>query len=71
MAGKGSVVQLGGKREIKVVVRVAAVTNRGLGKGVQRGIFRSNLFYRLNVIPSSLQLLRVQPRDICALTLHF
>ena len=68
---EGTVVRLGGKREIKVVVRVVAATNRDLEQDVQRGIFRRDLFYRLNVIPIRLPSLRERPQDIRALALHF
>ena len=63
--------RLGGKREIKVAVRVVAATNRDLEQDVQRGIFRRDLFYRLNVIPIRLPSLRERPQDIRALALHF
>ena len=68
---EGTVVRLGGKREIKVVVRVVAATNRDLEQDVQRGIFRRDLFYRLNVIPIRLPSLRERTQDIRALALHF
>lgn len=68
---EGTVVRLGGKREIKVTVRVVAATNRDLEQDVQRGIFRRDLFYRLNVIPIRLPSLRERPQDIRALALHF
>ena len=44
-----TIVRLGNKREVKVAMRVVAATNRDLEQDVQRGIFRRNLFYRLNV----------------------
>ena len=68
---EGTVVRLGGKREIKVVVRVVAATNRDLEQDVQRGIFRRDLFYRLHVIPIRLPSLRERPQDIRALALQF
>ena len=68
---EGTVVRLGGKREIKVTVRVVAATNRDLAQDVQRGSFRRDLFYRLNVIPIRLPSLRERPEDIRALALHF
>ncbi len=68
---EGTVVRLGGKREVKVAVRVVAATNRDLEQDVQRGIFRRDLFYRLNVIPIRLPSLRERPQDIRALALHF
>ena len=68
---EGTVVRLGGKREIKVAVRVVAATNRDLELDVQQGLFRRDLFYRLNVIPIRLPSLRERPQDIRALALHF
>ena len=68
---EGTVVRLGGKREIKVTVRVVAATNRDLALDVQQGRFRRDLFYRLNVIPIRLPSLRERPQDIRALALHF
>jgi Nif-specific regulatory protein len=68
---EGTVVRLGGKREIKVAVRVVAATNRDLEQDVQQGLFRRDLFYRLNVIPIRLPSLRERPQDIRALALHF
>ena len=68
---EGTIVRLGGKREIKVAVRVVAATNRDLERDVQQGVFRRDLFYRLNVIPIRLPSLRERPQDIRALALHF
>ncbi|MBC7649376.1 MAG: sigma 54-interacting transcriptional regulator [Vitreoscilla sp.] len=68
---EGTVVRLGGKREINVAVRVVAATNRDLELDVQQGLFRRDLFYRLNVIPIRLPSLRERPQDIRALALHF
>ena len=68
---EGTIIRLGGKREIKVAVRVVAATNRDLEQEVQRGTFRRDLFYRLNVIPIRLPSLRERPQDIRALTIHF
>ncbi|MBC7610421.1 MAG: sigma 54-interacting transcriptional regulator [Polaromonas sp.] len=68
---EGTIVRLGGKREIRVTVRVVAATNRDLEQEVQHGAFRRDLFYRLNVIPIRLPSLRERPQDIRALTIHF
>ena len=68
---EGTIVRLGGKRELKVAVRVVAATNRDLAQDVAHGTFRRDLFYRLNVIPIRLPSLRERPQDIRALTIHF
>ncbi len=68
---EGTLVRLGGQREISVQVRVVAATNRDLEQDVQRGAFRRDLFYRLNVIPIRLPSLRERQQDIRPLALHF
>ncbi|MBC7547822.1 MAG: sigma 54-interacting transcriptional regulator [Polaromonas sp.] len=68
---EGTLVRLGGQREISVQVRVVAATNRDLAQEVQRGTFRRDLFYRLNVIPIRLPSLRERQQDIRPLALHF
>jgi Nif-specific regulatory protein len=68
---EGTIVRLGGKREVKVTVRVVAATNRDLAEDVHAGRFRRDLFYRLNVIPIRLPSLRERPQDIRALAIHF
>ena len=68
---EGTIVRLGGKREVRVAVRVVAATNRDLALEVERGAFRRDLFYRLNVIPIRLPSLRERPQDIRALAIHF
>jgi Nif-specific regulatory protein len=68
---EGSVVRLGGKREIKIDVRLVAATNRDLEAEVQQGNFRRDLLYRLNVIPIRLPSLRERREDIRTLALHF
>ncbi|MBI2725629.1 MAG: sigma 54-interacting transcriptional regulator [Polaromonas sp.] len=68
---EGTIVRLGGKREVKVSVRVVAATNRNLETDVQAGSFRRDLFYRLNVIPIRLPSLRERQQDIRALAIHF
>ncbi|MFM9901574.1 MAG: sigma 54-interacting transcriptional regulator [Polaromonas sp.] len=68
---EGTLVRLGGQREISVQVRVVAATNRDLEQAVQRGTFRRDLFYRLNVIPIRLPSLRERQEDIRPLALHF
>jgi len=62
---------VGGHREIEIDVRVIAATNRDLEKEVAEGRFRSDLFYRLNVIRVHLPPLRERPEDIPALAEHF
>jgi Nif-specific regulatory protein len=68
---EGTLVRLGGQREVRVNVRLVAATNRDLTAEVQAGRFRQDLFYRLHVIPIRLPSLRERREDIRALTLHF
>ncbi len=68
---EGTLVRLGGTREVKVNVRLVAATNRDLARDVQAGQFRQDLYYRLNVIPIRLPSLRERREDIRALALHF
>jgi len=63
--------RLGDTRAVKVDIRVIATTNRCLEAMVQEGEFRSDLYYRLNVIPLSLPALRDRPEDILELAHHF
>ena len=68
---EGTLVRLGGQREVKVNVRLVAATNRDLAQEVEAGHFRQDLYYRLNVIPIRLPSLAERREDIRALALHF
>jgi len=68
---EGTIVRLGGKRELPVNVRLVAATNRDLSFEVERGTFRRDLYYRLNVIPIRLPSLAERREDIRPLALHF
>ncbi len=68
---EGTIVRLGGKRELPVNVRLVAATNRDLAADVALGSFRRDLFYRLNVIPIRLPSLAERREDIRPLALHF
>lgn len=62
---------VGGNEEIEVDVRVIAATNRDLHEMVQEQKFRTDLFYRISVIPVEVPPLRNRPSDISLLAFHF
>jgi two-component system response regulator FlrC len=63
--------RIGGSHPIPIDVRVIATTNRDLAAWVERGEFREDLYYRLNVINLTLPPLRERPADIELLAHHF
>ena len=62
---------LGASESIKVDARVVAATNKNLEEEIERGNFREDLFYRLNVIPFHVPPLRDRREDIGLLAEHF
>ena len=63
--------RLGSNRSIKVDVRIVAATNTNLEDNIQKGTFRRDLFFRLNVIPLRLPSLRERKGDVRLLAQHF
>ncbi len=63
--------RLGESRTIPVILRVIATTNASLMSMVEHGTFRSDLYYRLNVIPLSIPPLRDRREDISLLAAYF
>jgi Nif-specific regulatory protein len=63
--------RVGGSKSIKVDVRLICATNRHLEKMVQRGEYRADLYYRINVVSISLPALRERREDIPSLVKHF
>ncbi|MGH9324917.1 MAG: sigma-54-dependent transcriptional regulator, partial [Vicinamibacteria bacterium] len=67
----GEVRRVGTTTSRNLDVRILAATNRDLEKSVKEGIFREDLYYRLNVIPIELPALRDRREDIPPLAQHF
>ena len=65
------IIPVGGTKPIKVDVRLIAATNADLEQNVDDGVFRADLFYRLNVIPVRIPPLRQRKDDIPLLVDHF
>jgi DNA-binding NtrC family response regulator len=63
--------RIGGRQPIPVDVRVIATTNRDLIQCLEKGDFREDLYYRLNVIPLKIPPLRERPEDLEVLIQHF
>jgi PAS domain S-box-containing protein len=65
------VTRIGGRRTIKIDVRIISATNKDLESLVQRGEFREDLYYRLNIIPIKIPPLRERQEDIPLLANYF
>jgi DNA-binding NtrC family response regulator len=68
---EGEFSRVGGNETIKTDVRIIAATNRNLEREVERGKFREDLFYRLNVVRIHIPPLRERPEDIRPLAQFF
>ena len=67
----GEFYRVGGKSPVKVDVRVIAATHQNLEQRVKEGLFREDLFHRINVIRIHIPALRERREDIALLTRHF
>ncbi len=65
------VTRVGNTMEIPVDVRVIATTNRDIHQAIRDGVFREDLYFRLNVFPIEIAPLRERPEDIPGLVNHF
>lgn len=68
---EGEYTTVGGRTPISTDVRIIAATNRDLRQQIHQGLFREDLFYRLNVVPLRLPPLRERLDDIADLVRHF
>ena len=68
---EGEFERLGSSKTIKVDVRIIAATNRNMKAEIEKGTFREDLWYRLNVFPITVPPLRQRKEDIPALVEHF
>jgi two-component system nitrogen regulation response regulator GlnG len=68
---EGEYTAVGGRSPIRVDVRIIAATHRDLPQLIRQGLFREDLFYRLNVAPIRLPPLRERSSDVPALVRHF
>ncbi|MEX0502397.1 nitrogen regulation protein NR(I) [Alphaproteobacteria bacterium LSUCC0719] len=67
----GEYLPVGANRPVRANVRIIAATNQNLQQLMQQGLFREDLFYRLNVVPLRLPPLRERTEDIGPLVNHF
>lgn len=63
--------RVGGKKPVPLNIRIVATSNRDMAEAVARGVFREDLFYRLNVFPVAIPALRQRREDIVAIARHF
>ncbi len=68
---QGEYTTVGGRTPIKSNVRIVAATNKDLRVSIQQGLFREDLFFRLNVVPLRLPPLRERTEDVPDLVRHF
>ena len=68
---QGEYTTVGGRTPIKTDVRIVAATNKDLRVAINQGLFREDLFYRLNVVPLRLPPLRERAEDVPDLVRHF
>jgi two-component system nitrogen regulation response regulator GlnG len=68
---QGEYTTVGGRVPIKTNVRIIAATNKDLRVSIQQGIFREDLFFRINVVPLRLPALRERSEDVPDLIRHF
>lgn len=68
---EGTFERVGGEKTISADVRILSATNRDLRHEIEKGAFRNDLYYRINVVPIHLPPLRERKSDISLLVKHF
>ena len=68
---EGTIERIGGNHTIALDVRIIAATNTDLRRAVDEGLFREDLYFRLNVVPIELPALKERSEDITVLAQHF
>jgi two-component system, NtrC family, nitrogen regulation response regulator GlnG len=68
---EGEFTSVGGRQPIRANVRIIAATHRDLRASIRNGLFREDLFYRLNVVPIRIPPLRERIEDIAPMARHF
>jgi len=63
--------RVGGKKPVPLNIRIVATSNRDMAEAVAKGVFREDLYYRLNVFPIAIPALRQRPEDIVPIARHF
>ena len=63
--------RVGGKKPVPLNIRIVATSIRDMAEAVAKGVFREDLYYRLNVFPIAIPSLRQRPQDIVAIARHF
>jgi len=63
--------RVGGTRQVKVDLRIIAATNRNLEEAVSKGLFRQDLYYRLNVVSLTMPSLKARREDVQLLASYF
>lgn len=63
--------RVGGKKPVPLNIRIVATSNRDMGEAVAKGVFREDLYYRLNVFPVAIPALRQRRLDIVPIARHF
>jgi two-component system response regulator FlrC len=63
--------RVGGKKPIALNIRIVATSNRDMAEAVAKGVFREDLYYRLNVFPVAIPALRQRTDDIVPIARHF